>query len=306
MMMVGLVGTFAFPPESVNAQWPNPTIQVSRQTQKREMAQVKRHMISSNRPTVFVHGLGGRFKSETSLVGPAVTNGVASKGMLVRVDMDGHLHVKGSIKNKVNPVILVKFDDNVAGEVKDAHWLAKVMRLLKTRYHVTDYNLVGHSMGAYAAVYYAEKLSHHATQPTLKKLVTIAGPFDGIMHLRPIWHYMASPSVSRLQSDKVNENFLLASGRPYLIHHDYAALLRDKARFPKGVEVMNLYGNVENGTNSDRVVSTTSAQSLRYLVKGRAKSYHEYELTGPTATHSGLRSTNQRVKQLMAQFLWAK
>ena len=46
-----------------------------------------------------------------------------------------------------------------------------------------------------------------------------------------------------------------------------------------------------------------SAQSYKYLINGRAKSYREVEIKGKNAQHSKLHE-NKEVDQLLIDFLW--
>lgn len=255
-------------------------------------------------PTLFVHGLGGRYLSETPMVKPSVRAGIATWGLLVSVKANGHIAIKGHLTHKKNPVILLRFENNLAGEVQDAEWLHDVLAVLKAKYGVTKYNMVSHSMGAYAAVYYAERLSHTSDQPTLNKLVTIAGPFNGIMHLRAKRLLALSNKLLKLVDDKPNTNRLLRNGRPTTVHPEYRALWTARNQFPATAQVLNIYGNIGDGSNSDTCVTTVSARSLRALIGHRAKRYTAKELHGLDASHFQLHNTNRRVQQMLAWYLW--
>ncbi|MEB3363663.1 alpha/beta hydrolase [Lactobacillus sp. R2/2] len=74
--------------------------------------------------------------------------------------------------------------------------------------------------------------------------------------------------------------------------------------FPNNVSILNIFGNKEDGTNSDDDVSCVSAQSLRYLLRGKGK-YHEIEIKGANGQHSKLHE-NYKVDRIIGQFLWSK
>lgn len=260
---------------------------------------------NQNIPTLFIHGVGGKLISERPMVADTVKSGTASWGMVIYVHKDGQIHVDGSLKNKKNPIILVQFDNNVAGEEQDAKWLKSVLAELKSKYEVDNFNLVGHSMGAYAAIYYAEYLSHEDDQPQMNKLITVAGPFDGILARKSYrWENRVPKWQLKLWDDSENLNRLTDSGKPEIIHPEYRTLLQQRSQFPRQVSVLNLYGNIGGGHNSDGTVSTVSAQSLKYLVSGRAKDYQEKEITGVDASHFALHSQNAEVRDEIARFLW--
>ncbi|KRK99012.1 hypothetical protein FD04_GL000162 [Secundilactobacillus odoratitofui DSM 19909 = JCM 15043] len=267
--------------------------------------QIKTTSNKSDIPTLFVHGVGGMLRSEIPMAKQAVHNGKASWGMIIHVRPNGKLAIKGTLKNKHNPIILIRFDNNVAGEVQDAAWLRTILTTLKTKYGVTSYNLVGHSMGAYAAVYYEEYYSHDANQPQLNKLVTLAGPFDGILtRKRYRWEGRAPKAILKLWDDSENLNHLNSAGKPTIIHPEYRTLLQQRGQFPRQAQVMNLYGNVGNGHNSDGTVSTASAGSLKYLLASRVRSYEEHEIRGEDATHFMLHENNAEVRRLLTAYLW--
>ncbi|MTV81713.1 alpha/beta hydrolase [Secundilactobacillus folii] len=258
-----------------------------------------------NIPTIFIHGVGGKLISERPMVAEAVKAKKASWGLTVYVRANGQINIHGTLKNKNNPIILVQFNNNVAGEEQDAKWLKAVLAELKTKYEVENYNLVGHSMGAYAAVYYAEYFSQAGNQPQMNKLITIAGPFDGILARRRYhWEHRVPRWELKLWDDSENLNHVGTNGKPAIIHPEYRTLLQKRNQFPQQVAVLNLFGNVGSGHNSDGTVSTASARSLRYLVTGRAKSYQEEEITGQNASHFALHQDNKAVRQWILRFLW--
>ncbi|CFO39109.1 cell surface hydrolase [Staphylococcus aureus] len=69
--------------------------------------------------------------------------------------------------------------------------------------------------------------------------------------------------------------------------------------------MLNIYGDIEDGTHSDNRVTNVSSKSLRYLVDGKVSSYEEFKVTGKKADHSELHD-NTYVTDKMNQFLWGK
>ncbi|EHO45748.1 alpha/beta hydrolase [Lentilactobacillus kisonensis] len=152
------------------------------QTQQNQQALTKR-FVNSNVPTLFVHGWSGSLRSEKEIVSSAEISGAATRRMIVRVHSNGRISVTGTIKPWMkNPIIMVRMDNNRAGEVQYTHWLTQVTKMLKHKYHVNQLNFVGHSMGAYAVIYYNLLNGNQKDLPRVNKLCVIAGPYDGIMN----------------------------------------------------------------------------------------------------------------------------
>lgn len=267
---------------------------------------IKHDYSFSSTPTIFVHGWTGTGKSEEPLFASAQNLKIAKRHMIIYVQSNGKLRIKGHLNNKMkNPIVQVIFKNNRAGEVKDAHWLMKIMRVLKTTYHVKRYNAVGHSMGSYAWVYYNMLVGNNAKYPRLERAVLIGGPYDGIINNHKL-NQPQNPPLSKLWDDRPNENHLLKNGRPKIIHPEYQKLLDIRSRFPKQARVLNIYGDLLDGSNSDGVITIPSARSLAYLIKNEVTSYHELRVTGANAQHSKLHEYNLTVNKALTNFLWGR
>lgn len=255
-------------------------------------------------PTVFVHGWNGSARSTNLMIDAAKNNGAAHKTMTVSVSPKGALTFDGYWdKNLKNPIIQVIFLNNRAGEYQDTIWLNKILSQLKHRYQISKVNLVGHSMGAYASANYTMMYSPRKNHVKVNKLVCIAGPFDGLV---PPY---GRARVDRLKGkiswvDRPKTNHLEANGKPEIIYPEYEHLLKYRSQFPRETRVLNIYGELYKGAGSDGVVTTTSARSLGYLVKPRAKSYQVKKIVGSNAQHSQLHHNNQQVDQTLINFLW--
>ena len=96
---------------------------------------------------------------------------------------------------------------------------------------------------------------------------------------------------------------MLFRSEPDIYSDGFKQLLPLRKHYPRQIEVLNIYGNKEDGSNSDGSVSVASAQSYKYLINGRAKSYREVEIKGKNAQHSKLHE-NKEVDKLLIDFLW--
>ncbi|MFD1672872.1 alpha/beta hydrolase [Agrilactobacillus yilanensis] len=243
-------------------------------------------------PTIFVHGYRGNLHSEAEMMADIQTAKIGRHQLTVIVDKKGQIHFKGHLNQRMkNPLIAVVFKDNTAGERAYANWLNQIMPLLKRKYQVQNYNAVGHSMGAVAWVLYATAKHDGSQYPKMKKLVTIAGPFAGILG----W------------DDAVNQNYFVKGTRePYYQSALFQQIKRQRYNFPKNVPVLNIYGDLKDGTHSDSTVSVVSATALESLIQQQAQSYTQVEITGRRAQHSALHKHNQKVNRHLINFLWGK
>ncbi len=195
----------------------------------------------STTPVLFVHGWGAGLRSQMPLARKAIREGYAQKGLVVYVGPSGQIQMYGRlpVHPKKSPEILVKFPNAYIGEYKEAAALHKILILLKRNYHMTQYNAIGHSMGAYALTFQAEKYGNSNQLPRLNKLALIAGPFDGILN-RHKWDQPLSGKLSRLWDDYPGQNRLLANGQPKIKHPEYRVLMRNRYRFPRQAKILNI------------------------------------------------------------------
>ncbi|MFD1124075.1 alpha/beta hydrolase [Lentilactobacillus raoultii] len=259
----------------------------------------------STTPVLFVHGWGAGLHSQMPLAKKAIRQGVAQKGLYVYVGPSGQVVMYGHLPRhpKKSPEILVKFPNAYMGEFKEAAALHKVLIMLKRHYHVTQYNAIGHSMGAYALTIQSERDGNSPQLPRVNKLVLIAGPYDGILN-RHKWDQPTSGALSRLWDDRAGQNHLLRNGQPKIKHPEYQLLMKHRRQFPRQAHILNIYGNVENGTNSDGTVTVTSALSLGSILKDQVASYQVRGFHGRLAKHPYLESKNHRVQQTIINYLW--
>lgn len=119
--------------------------------------------------------------------------------------------------------------------------------------------------------------------PAIKKQVSIAGHYNGIKG------YSAN-----------TDSPLTTSGKPEHMDATYKDHLYLRQVYHKGVAVLNIYGDIGNG--SDERVYNNSSKSLKYLVVN-GRSYQEVKIKGAKGQHSQLHE-NGKVDRAMQKFLW--
>ena len=252
-------------------------------------AEARKTFIQSSRPTIFFHGWGSSSRAERHMANAAKKAGVTQTIIEAKVAEDGTVTLKGTIpKDAVNPIVLVNFDNNRGASTQDqGNYAYAVVKALQDTYGIKEMNMVAHSYGNMAIVYYMLQHGSDTSLPKLVKQVDIAGHFNGIIG-------MDEPEIITLDDE----------GKPSSMTESFQELLSLGNHYPQGqVEVLNIYGNT--GKGSDERVTNLSSQSLGYLLKGHVKSYQEKEITGPDGQHSKLHETALVDKPLIA-FLWGK
>ncbi|MHA3066899.1 alpha/beta hydrolase [Lacticaseibacillus saniviri] len=238
---------------------------------------------STMAPTIFVHGYRGSAESLGELMQSASNAGLASHTLTVTVRPDGELVFSQEMTSDLPAMIQVVFQNNIAGERAYTRWLHKIYAALYQRYGYRQLNAVGHSMGAYAVVAAAMLNSPIKTN----KMLAIAGPYNGILH----W------------DDEVHEVSLNKQQKPDVMRPEYKWLLAHAKNF-KANSVLNLYGDVEDGSDSDTVVAANSALSLGYVLRNSHATYRTERVLGPHAQHSLLHIHNRQVTDIMLHYLF--
>ena len=246
----------------------------------------------SHTATLFLHGYGGSANSEKYMVQQAVNHGVTNQVITAIVDKNGDITFKGKLaKNAINPIVKIELKDNKNGNVKqNASHIKNVLTKLKNDFHIKQYNFVAHSMGNLSFAYFMKLYGQDTQLPQLNKEVNIAGTFNGVLNL----------------NEKVNEISVDKNGKPSKMTENYQQLLGLKNNYKdKQIDVLNIYGDIQDGTHSDGRVSNSSSKSLKYLLADSPKSYKESQYTGATAQHSQLHENNKVADEII-QFLWKK
>ncbi|AMG62403.1 alpha/beta hydrolase [Staphylococcus lugdunensis] len=246
----------------------------------------------SHTATLFLHGYGGSANSEKYMVQQAVNHGVTNQVITAIVDKNGDITFKGKLaKNAINPIVKIELEDNKNGNVKqNASHIKNVLTKLKNDFHIKQYNFVAHSMGNLSFAYFMKLYGQDTQLPQLNKEVNIAGTFNGVLNL----------------NEKVNEISVDKNGKPSKMTENYQQLLGLKNNYKdKQIDVLNIYGDIQDGTHSDGRVSNSSSKSLKYLLADSPKSYKESQYTGASAQHSQLHENNKVANEII-QFLWKK
>ncbi|WP_295730509.1 alpha/beta hydrolase [uncultured Limosilactobacillus sp.] len=263
-----------------------------------------KHYINSSTPTIFVHGWGSSYRAETQMVNAAKKAGASNSIIRANVSKGGQVKLIGTIaKNAKNPIVEVNLVNNKSANYKKPNdpkyveeyhqsgiYIKNVVLALQKRYHIHKVNFVGHSMGNLLIAYYLADNANNQRLPKLAHQVVIAGHFNGLM--------MEDP---RSKQAKVNRK----TGKPSIMLPEYKGILSLRQTYPRTARVMNIYGDIKDGSHSDSQVPVNSAKSYKYLVGKRAKSYVEHEITGKGAKHSNLHE-NKQVDQYLINFLWGK
>lgn len=241
-------------------------------------------------PTLFFHGYGSSYHAEEYMVNGAVREGIVAKSGVIRANVrpNGSVKFTGKIKaGTKNPIVEVNYDNSRNPNYKvDGRWARNVIVSLQNRYQFQQINLVGHSMGNMDIVYYLRQFHTDSQLPVLNKQVALAGHFNGLV----------------LADTNKNHDRVAKNGRPLNnVSKQYKYLEELRKTYPKSAAVLNIYGNKGHGTDGDLTIQ--SAQSLKYLVSPRAKSYQEQEMKGKQASHGRLHH-NADVNALLYNFLW--
>ncbi|UQS82428.1 alpha/beta hydrolase [Bombilactobacillus folatiphilus] len=245
---------------------------------------------SESVPTLYLHGYGAGAKSTDYWINYAKKHDQAQKVLTAVVSPQGKVKLQGEWGTRVkHPLVQVVFQDNKNTDYQQtSRWFAKVLQALQQRYQIKQYNTVTHSMGNLTTMYYQMSPKLKKGLPKLHQQVNVAGHFDGIVG----------------KDDQPNQNHLQQNGEPQQQDATYRYLKRNRQQFPKNVSVLNIYGNLDDGTNSDGDVTVVSAKSLGFLVKKQTH-YQELEIKGAKAQHSQLHE-NPQVARAIDHFLWAK
>ena len=254
-----------------------------------KFAQKSKSYIQTGTPTLFVHGFGSSYHAEEHMVKSAEKAGVTRSVIRADVDSNSKVTLIGKISaNAKNPIVEVNFKDkNVEVSAND---VKAVVKKLEQKYHFKRINLVGHSVGNLAIANYINENYDNKSLPTINKVVSIAGHYNG-------WLGEEVGRKAKIKNKKTGEPDIFAPG--------FKKLLPLRKHYPRQIKVLNIYGDLEDGSKSDGSVSVASAQTYKYLINNRAKSYREVEFKGKMAQHSKLHE-NDEVDKVIINFLWKK
>ena len=239
-------------------------------------------------PVIYIHGFRGGDYTTNVMVNEALKQKKMDKFLRVTVDLFKNVTLEGTWTDDENPIIQLIFKQKIVGVYAICYYLNYILPFLSKKYHFVKYNAVGHSLGAPSIIRTEMKSpKRKATFPHLQKVALIAGPFDGVMFL----------------GDIPNVNYLNRRGRPLLMNLSYISMLLNRRKFPEDISVLNLYGNVEDETNTDKFISVVSAKSIRYILAPIVRRFSEVEVRGEAAEHS-LMHDNPLVLGIINRFIY--
>lgn len=241
----------------------------------------------SNVPTVFIHGYEGNSFSFGPLLRRLERENVAKREMTIVVQADGKLTVEGKLKNRNdNPTIMVLFAKDVPDEITQSKWIDNVMRYLYQQ-KVTRVNLVSHSMGGVSSLRYLLEYAGNKT-PVTERFAAISAPFNDLEIAEDTQDVFAYELTEQGPSGET----------PIYQYFDQAM-----EKLPKNIHVLDVAGDLKDGTESDGSVSTHSAFALRLLFQKHAQSYQELTVTGKSASHSSI-TKSTKVEKKLIEFMW--
>ncbi|MQS97287.1 alpha/beta hydrolase [Companilactobacillus halodurans] len=230
-------------------------------------------------PILYIHGFrGGDYTTQTMIASALKANNKKYDQFLkANIDWRGKVTYEGTWTEDEHPIVQVVFKNKWVGSNQIAYWLAKLLFDLRSKHKFTTYAAIGHSLGAVALVLVNLKEKMRPYMPKLKKLVLIAGPFNGVLGL----------------GDLPNVNRITPNGRPAFMSPTYFRIFINRNSISDDLRVINIYGNVGDHSNSDKYISVTSAESISYILKPRVKEYREYLIKGSNAEHSMLHDDSE-------------
>ncbi|MDR5650518.1 alpha/beta hydrolase [Staphylococcus nepalensis] len=245
---------------------------------------------SESTPTFYLHGFGGAKYSENYMVNSAVQKGDTNEIIEAKVKPNGKVRFEGTIDpNAKRPMIKILLEDNKNKNVyENARWIKNVIYTFNAMYHFEKFNFVAHSMGNQSFSYYMLNYGDNQQLPKLNKQVSLAGNFNGEVDINGL--------DLDIEIDK--------RGKPNKMLEKYRNLLTMKDHYPRNSKVLNIYGDLKDGTNSDGKVTNVSSKSLKYLLPNQHDGYIEYKVNGPKAKHSEL-PHNVQVIDKVNEFLWS-
>lgn len=239
-------------------------------------------------PTLFIHGYGGTARSFKGMLSRFEENSWGKNELTLTVQPDGIISEIGEWKNESNnPMIQVLFADNKNNEWNQAEWIKDVLTYLKTVYQINEVNLVGHSMGGVSSFRYLVTYGNEKTLPIVTNFVAIGAPFNDFL----------SGNEEQSLNDLTQNGPLVSSER----YNDFTTRIK---QYPKMTKMLNIVGNLQDGSEGDGTVSVRSGLSIGYLMQTTEMNYREEIVTGSQASHSQLHE-NTQVDELVADFIWS-
>lgn len=241
----------------------------------------------TNVPTLFIHGYGGTEGSFSGMLSRFEASSFGKKVLTIIVQPDGSISETGDWQEQTNnPLIQVLFADNKNNEWNQADWIKVVLSYLTSTYQIDEVNLVGHSMGAVSSLRYLVTYGSDQSLPMVNHFVAIGGPFND---------FVTGNEDQSLGTLDLNG--------PLVISERYGDFSAGIQQFPKETAMLNIAGDVKDGSDGDGTVPLRSALAINYLMQTNGIEYRYEIITGSQAYHSLLHE-NTQVDQMVANFLW--
>lgn len=238
-------------------------------------------------PTLFIHGYSGTEGSFRGMLSRFETNGWGKKVLTVTVQPDGSVSDTGTWDDQsTNPLVQVLFADNKNNEWNQADWIKATVVYLKQTYQIEELNLVGHSMGGVSSFRYLVTYGEEDSLPAVNKFVAIGAPFNDFV----------------TGNEEQSLDTLIQDG-PLVISQRYSDFTASIQQYPQKTPLLNIAGDVQDGSDGDGTVPMRSVLSIGHLMQTNGIEYHEEIITGSQAYHSQLHE-NTQVDELIANFLW--
>lgn len=237
-------------------------------------------------PTFYVHGFRGGDYTTHEMVTSAQKFTQSPVFLRATVDWSSKIHYSGYWSTSKFPIIQLVFKDRWIPSGTIERWFNQILNDLYQRYHFKTYNAVGHSLGAVALVSFLIN-TYNKPLPKINHLALVAGPFDGVVAF----------------GDLPNINPLSPEGKPAFMTPKYFWTYINRIKFPANAEVLNIYGNVNDSSNTDKYVSVSSARSIKYILKPQVQRFVEYNAVGTSGEHSQLHD-DKSVLQVINKFIY--
>ncbi|MBA1434095.1 alpha/beta hydrolase [Lactobacillus bombi] len=237
-------------------------------------------------PTFYVHGFRGGDYTTQKMVASAQNFTQSPAFLRATVDWSSKIHYSGYWTTSKFPIVQLVFKDRWIPSGTIERWFNQILSDLYQRYHFQTYNAVGHSLGAVALVSFLIN-TYNKPLPKVNRLALVAGPFDGIVAF----------------GDLPNINPLSPEGKPAFMTPKYLWTYINRIKFPHQAKVLNIYGNINDSSNTDKYVSVSSARSIKYILKPQVQEFIEYNALGTSGEHSQLHD-DKHVLQTINQFVY--
>ncbi|MBM6613698.1 alpha/beta hydrolase [Desemzia sp. RIT804] len=238
-------------------------------------------------PTLFIHGYGGAEGSFNGMLSRFEFDNFGNKVLTVTVQPNGTVSDTGTWGDQLdNPLIQVLFADNKSSELNQTEWIKAVLNYLNQTYQIEEVNLVGHSMGGVSSFRHLITYGNDDSLPMVNKFIAIGAPFNNFV----------SGNEEQTIDALIQNGPIVLSER----YSDYAASIQ---YYPKTTKMLNIVGDLEDGSEGDGTVPIRSSLAIGYLMQTNEFEYQDEIIAGSQAHHSQLHE-NTQVDELVANFLW--